>query len=231
MRQYFARAALVTLAVASLVMALEPQFLCGDTDSDGQLNVADVTYLVAFLFQGGPAPAPWEAADCDLSGEINVADLTYLVSYLFQAGPPPCNQAQGTLVDYTGCKTHAARDSTPSNLDCLQYEYDGAAVLTLKHVNAGFNCCPSALHADFVIDSGLIIITESESFDSLGGCYCLCLFDLDLEIVGLPPGHYTIRVNEMYLQPGDDLLEFPVDLTGPAAASYCVTRDHYPWGF
>jgi len=92
MRRYFVRVALVTLAVASLVMALEPQFLCGDTDGDGQLNVADVTYLVGFLFLGGPAPTPWEAADCDLSGEINVADLTYLVSYLFQGGlvPLPC---------------------------------------------------------------------------------------------------------------------------------------------
>jgi hypothetical protein len=232
MRRYFVRTALVTVAVVSLVLALEPQFLCGDTDGSGDLNVADVTYLVAFLFQGGPAPTPWEAADCDLSGEINVADLTYLVSYLFQAGPAPCNLVQGTLVDHTGCKSYVVlRDSITNDQDCIQYLYDGVGALTLKHINAGFNCCPGSLHADFDIGGGLITITESEVYDTVGPCACLCLFDVDYEISGLPPGLYTIRVNGLYVNPGDDPLEFPVDLSGPVDTSYfCVQRDYYPWG-
>jgi len=61
----------------------------GDVDGNSELNVSDLTYLVSFLFQGGPDPACSEEADVDGSDAINVADLTYLVGYLFQGGPDP----------------------------------------------------------------------------------------------------------------------------------------------
>ncbi len=63
-----------------------------DHSSDGEVIVSDLTYLVAFLFQGGPDPVCEEEADVDASGAINVSDLTYLVIYLFQGGdtPAPC---------------------------------------------------------------------------------------------------------------------------------------------
>jgi len=62
----------------------------------GPIDVADLTYLVAYLFQGGPTPPCPEEGNADgivgPGGPIDVADLTYLVAYLFQAGPapPPC---------------------------------------------------------------------------------------------------------------------------------------------
>jgi|GEM_PF-1495621 len=64
----------------------------GDLDhSDGgvPVNVADVIYLVDYLFFGGPPPVCEAEGDVDASGAINVADLTYLVDYLFFGGPPP----------------------------------------------------------------------------------------------------------------------------------------------
>jgi hypothetical protein len=63
----------------------------GDVDNSGGLpNVADLTYLVRFLFQGGPEPPCIEQGDVDGSGGMpNVADLTYLVRFLFQGGPEP----------------------------------------------------------------------------------------------------------------------------------------------
>jgi hypothetical protein len=64
-------------------------YLCGDIDNSGGVDVADLTYLVDYLFRGGPAPAVPEAADVDGSGGIDVADLTYLVDYLFRGGPEP----------------------------------------------------------------------------------------------------------------------------------------------
>jgi len=53
------------------------------------VNVADLTYLVEFLFFDGPPPPCPEEGDVDGSGGINVADLTYLVDFLFFGGPPP----------------------------------------------------------------------------------------------------------------------------------------------
>jgi len=60
---------------------------CGDINADGiGPNIADLTYLVAYLFGGGP-PLPWEdAGDVNASGGINVADLTYMVAFLFGGG-------------------------------------------------------------------------------------------------------------------------------------------------
>ena len=63
--------------------------LNGDVDLSGAINVADLTYLVAYLFQGGPPPLVPNSGDVDQSCTINVADLTYLVNYLFKGGPEP----------------------------------------------------------------------------------------------------------------------------------------------
>ena len=68
----------------------------GDIDNssggDGSgTNVADLTYLVRFLFHDGPIPLCPEAADVNPGGEpgVNIADITYLVAFLFQGGPLP----------------------------------------------------------------------------------------------------------------------------------------------
>ncbi len=61
----------------------------GDVNWSHSTNVADVTFLVAYLFHGGQAPYPLFKADVDGDCEVTVADLTYLVAYLFQSGPAP----------------------------------------------------------------------------------------------------------------------------------------------
>ncbi|MEW5993968.1 MAG: dockerin type I repeat-containing protein [Candidatus Zixiibacteriota bacterium] len=232
------RQALVSLSTVGIVLLapafpVQAQYLCGDADGSGAINVADLTYMVGYLFQGGAPPQPLAAGDCDENGQVDVADLTYLVAYLFQGGPEPCAQPGGGLIGYTGCKSLAApSDSTPPNLDCIEYDYDGSSVLSITHVNSGFNCCPSRLEAEITIAGNVITIDESEVFDTVGPCYCLCLFDLDIEITSLTPGQYTIVVNQLYLDPGDEVHEFTIELTSsPSTGSHCIVRDHYPWGF
>ncbi|MEA2030089.1 MAG: FG-GAP-like repeat-containing protein, partial [candidate division Zixibacteria bacterium] len=64
----------------------------GDLDNNGKVDIADITYLTAYLFAGGPAPQDEGAGDVNGSGGLNVSDITYLVSYLFLDGPKPdCN--------------------------------------------------------------------------------------------------------------------------------------------
>ncbi|RKZ11504.1 hypothetical protein DRQ53_15940, partial [bacterium] len=61
----------------------------GNVDHLGDINVSDLTYLVAYLFQNGFPPPCEEEGDVDASGAINVSDLTSLVAYMFSGGPGP----------------------------------------------------------------------------------------------------------------------------------------------
>lgn len=55
----------------------------GDVNSDGVVNVGDLTELVSYLFRGSQPPEPLSAADANHDGRVNVSDMTMLVSQLF----------------------------------------------------------------------------------------------------------------------------------------------------
>ncbi len=65
--------------------------LRGNADYDplDAINVADLIYLVRYLFFDDPAPPCAEEGDVDADGGVNVADISYLVSYIFYGGSPP----------------------------------------------------------------------------------------------------------------------------------------------
>ncbi len=58
--------------------------LVADVDFDGQVNFADLTFLVDYLFLGGAAPPVMETADVNADGAVNIADVTTLVVLLFR---------------------------------------------------------------------------------------------------------------------------------------------------
>jgi choice-of-anchor B domain-containing protein len=64
----------------------------GDVNSSSTITVADLTFLVQYLFNAGAAPSCVDEANVNGVGGITVADLTYLVQFLFNAGaqPPAC---------------------------------------------------------------------------------------------------------------------------------------------
>ena len=54
-------------------------------------NIADLVYMVDFMFNDGPLPPIMAAANVDgLNGDaIDIADLVYLVDFMFNEGAPP----------------------------------------------------------------------------------------------------------------------------------------------
>jgi hypothetical protein len=65
-------------------------FKCGDANTSGNVNLADIVYLVSYLFKSGFPPIPMQSGDANSDGVVNLADIVYLVSYLFKHGPQPC---------------------------------------------------------------------------------------------------------------------------------------------
>jgi hypothetical protein len=64
-------------------------FQRGDANSDGSIDIADVVFLLDYLFLGGPPPVPLIAGDANCDGVIDIADVVYLLNYLFLDGPEP----------------------------------------------------------------------------------------------------------------------------------------------
>ncbi|MCK4427009.1 MAG: dockerin type I repeat-containing protein, partial [candidate division Zixibacteria bacterium] len=61
----------------------------GDVTEDGIVNIADVVFLINYLFIEGPAPNPLALGDPSGDCSTNIDDVTYLINYLFVEGPEP----------------------------------------------------------------------------------------------------------------------------------------------
>ncbi|MEW5922459.1 MAG: M20/M25/M40 family metallo-hydrolase [Candidatus Zixiibacteriota bacterium] len=67
----------------------EESVLYGDVNGDWGINILDVTYLINYLYKGGPAPTDMNNGDPNGSCAVNILDVTYLISYLYKGGPEP----------------------------------------------------------------------------------------------------------------------------------------------
>ena len=61
---------------------VEPEFLRGDVDDNGEVKIGDVTALINYLLSGNAEGVNLQAADCDQNGEIKIGDVTTLINYL-----------------------------------------------------------------------------------------------------------------------------------------------------
>jgi hypothetical protein len=61
----------------------------GDANGDGIIDLADVVYLLNYLFKGDDPPEPLEAGDANCDGIVDLADVVYLLNYLFKGGTQP----------------------------------------------------------------------------------------------------------------------------------------------
>ena len=66
-----------------------PDFVRGEVNGDGLVDVADAQYILNHLFADGPAPTVEEAGDVNGDINIDIADPVFLLNYLFNSGPPP----------------------------------------------------------------------------------------------------------------------------------------------
>jgi Right handed beta helix region/Dockerin type I domain len=60
---------------------------CGDADGDGTVGLADVFFVINFLFAGGTKPPG--LANVNGDGVVDVSDVFFLINSLFASGPAP----------------------------------------------------------------------------------------------------------------------------------------------
>ncbi|MCD6346630.1 MAG: hypothetical protein J7L96_04340 [Bacteroidales bacterium] len=144
--------------------------------------------------------------------------------------PKIWSNPEATLDEVGHCKEFSpkTRSDYPNNTDCILFAYDGDSMLTMTHINAGFNCCPEEFLVNVDLQNDTIFIRESERN---GLCDCNCLYDLHFTIEPIPPGNYFISVDEPYArQAGEPRLQGLVDLSEAGSGEICVERSFYPWG-
>ncbi len=64
-------------------------FLRGDVDGSASYTINDIVFMAAYMFRGGPAPVPIDAADADASGQVDISDLAFMVNFMYHSGPRP----------------------------------------------------------------------------------------------------------------------------------------------
>jgi len=64
-------------------------FVRGDSNADGAIDLSDGVHLLTFLFRGGSAPTCEDAADANDDGRVDVSDAIRILLLLFRGNPPP----------------------------------------------------------------------------------------------------------------------------------------------
>ena len=64
-------------------------YVSGDLNQDGTANIADIIFLVNYVFKGGTKPFPLFVADVNEDCKVNLSDIIYLTNYVFKGGPTP----------------------------------------------------------------------------------------------------------------------------------------------
>lgn len=66
-------------------------YICGDCNADGSVNVADAVWIINYIFAGGLPPDPLESGDTNCDGSCNITDSVWIINYIFAGGNAPCD--------------------------------------------------------------------------------------------------------------------------------------------
>ncbi len=72
-------------------LEITQSYICGDANSDGNVNVSDAVYIINYIFIGGNPPDPLEAGEVNCDGNVNVSDAVWIINYIFIGGKAPCD--------------------------------------------------------------------------------------------------------------------------------------------
>lgn len=98
-------------AELSVAAGCSGQFLRGDANQDGDIDISDPITILNYLFRGGVVITCLSSLDTNDDGGLDIAEAIFLLSYLFRGGvdAPPPNVLTGCGIDPTpdelGCES------------------------------------------------------------------------------------------------------------------------------
>ncbi|MBI4601451.1 MAG: CotH kinase family protein [Planctomycetes bacterium] len=78
-----------SLSLGAPLGAQGVEFIRGDSNSSGRVDISDAIATLACLFSGGACPSCLDAADANDDGAVDLSDAVYTLSHLFAGGPAP----------------------------------------------------------------------------------------------------------------------------------------------
>lgn len=171
---------------------------CGDMDLSGTIDIADIVYLVDYMFVGGP-PLPFPpTADCDGSGsDIDISTLVCWVDcwFIFEGGCTPlCAFEELNNHTETGgqCLGGADSDGGPASGRGMYIEAVGNEI-HVYHPGAYYQCC-LGYYVQYYQYGNHFIGYETDTNEP---CDCYCPFDLESIIHNLASGEYIITLYDI----------------------------------
>ncbi len=107
--------------------AQDRNFIRGDTNADGDVNVSDALAIFNSLFTSAGPVGCDDSADSNDDGAVDISDGLYTLLFLFADGPPP--PAPG--------HEECGPDPTADAIGCLAYELDGCEQVEVDVSEAG----------------------------------------------------------------------------------------------
>lgn len=127
---FFATLATLTTAHDAVQADVRAQFVRGDVNIDGVVNVADPIALIQWLLVPGAGSPPdcADSADANDDGAIDMADAIYSLSAQFLAGAPPFPAPGSCGLDPTDdgldCEVFSMCPTVVIGVDLVQFVFD-----------------------------------------------------------------------------------------------------------
>lgn len=199
------------LCILGLVIVSSPawgvDFIRGDNNADGNLNLADVIVSLGFQFGGQSAPC-LDALDFDASGAINLGDVIQQLAFLFSMGPPPaapfpnCGAPAMALL---GCASHLHCSGVPPTSLLPHDFYVGPDLNQLRYG-----------HRAVTLQNGTVLVVGGTDDRHLTSLNSAELFDQSVTVTPAPQS-----IDGAYID--SDFNGDPIELSGAGRIFHTAT--------
>lgn len=181
MKRFTILLAAFMLATPLTTASAQPNYLCGDANQDGAVNLLDILAIIDHIYVPNGMLINEEMSDVNNDGQINLLDILKLIQNIYDytdelsCGLPGFDSRSDCL---------NAKDKA---VDTMYVEVIGSDI-HVHHDSAYYDCCLGYATTN-TINNDTVIVTQ---LDTIPECDCYCYFNLESVIYEMVPGTYVV---------------------------------------